>query len=461
MTALRWFGMMALLAGGIGLLLALEPDEIEPEVPRGREEVVFWHFWGGEDRQVVERVVERFNRGQDRYYVRAVVMPGHNLDLKLFLAVAGGDPPDLINHDDPIVADWSVRGAITPLDEIATPEEIAALPEWLFPAARRLGSYNGRPYALCNGLDIRALYFNRTMLNQHGLSPPTNLADLDHIAATISPPDPARRYDCYGFLPDSRRLWAWGVVFGGQFYEDTTGRVTAADEPIVQALEWMRGYSDRYGKANVAAFRTGDQSLPGKTFPLLAGRYAVVMDGQWRVREIAAAQREQAAAGRPVTEYGVCSLPAPPGGRADAGWVNGNFFLVPRGAKNARGAWEFMKFWSGFGGNERAAAETCIAGGWIPASQRVVDRPEFQAYLRDQPLFADFVALAGSENQLPTPAIPGAPYFFQEINDTAARCLFQSDEPPRLLLQSATRRIEQHLRRRLANANRDDGMAVQ
>ena len=52
--------------------------------PPEREEVLFWHFWGGEDRQVVEAIVARFNDSQDRFFVRAVAMPGNNLDIKLF-----------------------------------------------------------------------------------------------------------------------------------------------------------------------------------------------------------------------------------------------------------------------------------------------------------------------------------------------------------------------------------------
>ena len=42
------------------------------------EEVVFWHFWGGEDRRVVDEVVDRFNASQSRYHVRAIAMPGNS-----------------------------------------------------------------------------------------------------------------------------------------------------------------------------------------------------------------------------------------------------------------------------------------------------------------------------------------------------------------------------------------------
>jgi multiple sugar transport system substrate-binding protein len=173
-----------------------------------------------------------------------------------------------------------------------------------------------------------------------------------------------------------------------------------------------------------------------------------MMDGQWRVRDIVESQAASRQAGKPVVEYGVCPLPPPPKGRSQAGWVNGNFFLVPRGAKNTAGAWEFMKFWSGFGGHEAEAAKTCVAGGWIPVSQAVVDQPIFQQYLQQRPLFAQFVDLAGSKNQFPIPVIPGAPYFDREIKAVGSRAMYESSaSSPRELLQDATRRIQSHLDR--------------
>jgi multiple sugar transport system substrate-binding protein len=392
-------------------------------VPAGRREVVFWHFWGGAERPVVEQIVARFNRSQQEYYVRPVAMPGNNLDLKLFLAVTGGHPPDLINQDDPILADWAVRGAIEPLDRIVPAGELEQLATWLLPAAQALGSYQGRLYALCNGLDVRALYYNQTLLERYGLKPPQTLADLDRIAATIAPASGEREISCLGFLPNPRNIWAWGIVFGGSFYDASRGELTLTDERIVRALEWMAGYGRRYGAAAVA-LRARDQSLPGKTFPLLTGRYATVVDGQWRVRDIREAQLAQQARGELPTEYGVCALPPPPDGPRDAGWINGNFFLIPRGASNPEGAWEFMKFWSGFGGQEAEAAATCAAGGWIPVSSSVVAHPVFQHYLADHPLFATFVRLAAGRHQVPRPNLPGASQLDRELWQAAEQAMY-------------------------------------
>ena len=450
-------GRRAAVIGLLVSVLGCAPPQTEDD----RSEVIFWHFWGGRDRPVVQQIVDQFNASQPHYFVRPIAMPGNNLDLKFFLSVAGGDPPDLVNQDDPIVADWAHRGALLPLAELATPEELVELRSWLFPAALRLASYQGCLYAMPNGLDIRALYYNKTLLEEYGLSPPGTLADLDAIAVTIAPPQKSQRLDQVGYLPDPRRLWAWGPVFGGKFANLTASHPEAtitADQPaILRALEWMASYRDHYGTGRVTAFRSGDQALTGTLFPLLANRrYAVIMDGQWRVRDIFEARQLAASNGQPMDEYGVVPLPPPPGGCHKAGWVNGNFFVVPRGAHNPDGAWEFMKFWSGFGGNEAAAARACAAGGWIPVSQSVVDQPLYQAYLKRMPLMDTFVELAGSDKQLPTPALPVAPFFYREVVGAAQDVMYRGAEPESRLHQAADR-VRKQLQRTLGETPVSDG----
>lgn len=397
-------------------------------------EVLFWHFWGGDDRAIVEEIVQRFNESQSEHHVRAIAMPGNNLDLKFFLSAAGGDPPDLLNQDDPIVADWASRGVLQPLRKLATAAEYQEMQQTLLPAAQSLATYDGEFYALANGLDIRALYVNKTLLAEYGLTPPQTLAELDRMATLLAPP--GEDFERVGYLPDPRRLWAWGVVFGGEFYNRDSNTLTADDPAIVRALEWMGSYADKYGASQLAEFRTGDQSLPGAPFPLLADRrYAAIMDGQWRVRDIRAYRNQQAAAGEPTDEFSVVPLPPPAGGKANAGWVNGNFFVVPKQAKNPEGAWEFMKFWSGLAGNQGEAARACAAGGWIPVTQQVMDEPAYQALLDREPMMRVFVELAGSENQQPTPAIRLGAAYQRAVIGAAEEVLYRGADPQAQLEQ--------------------------
>ena len=420
------------------------------ETPEDREEVVFWHFWSGPDGAIVDDVVRRFNESQSNYFVRAVSMPGNNFDMKLFLAITGGDPPDLINQDDPIVADWAFRGALYSMEEIAPSEEVERLREWLLPSARSLGEYDGKLYAVCNGLDIRALYFNQDLVESALQSPaPKSLESyhqLDQIARACTKYTDGELTQI-GYLPDPRRLWAWGPAFGGDFYDEATSEITTDDPRILNALEWMVSYRRELGANNVATYRQNDQSLPNKMFPLLAERYAIIVDGQWRVRDIEAAQQQSRERGQQPTRYGVWPLPHDPQQNGKAGWVNGNVFLVPRHAENASGAWEFIKFWTGMDGHQSQAATTCMAGGWIPVSQQVSESPEFQQYLQDHPLFARFVEFSQTE-QVPTPIIPAAARYYREVNNLVQRAMY-SDEPMDLNaeLASIDKAMQDHLDR--------------
>ncbi|WP_339910402.1 hypothetical protein, partial [Symmachiella dynata] len=77
-----------------GLSWAVGMRSTESDIPPDRERVVFWHFWGGKYRHVVQDVVQRFNDSQTEFWVEEIAVPGQNLDMKFFMALAGGDFPD-------------------------------------------------------------------------------------------------------------------------------------------------------------------------------------------------------------------------------------------------------------------------------------------------------------------------------------------------------------------------------
>ncbi len=438
--------LLVVMSVGLVWTAMISPWSETAAIPVGRQEVIFWHFWGGADRENVDDVVRRFNESQSTHFVRSIAMPGSNLDMKLFLAVTGGDPPDVVNQDDPIVADWASRGAIVSLSSVAEPGELQTVQRSLFPAARALGTVDHQLFALCNGLDIRALFYNEDLLRQFGLTAPQSINDLDTIAETIAPTSDRDQTTTYGFLPNPRNLWCWGFVYGGRFYDPTRRRITLDDPGVVAALQWMAGYGQRYGTAAVS-LRARDQSLPGKSFPLLANRYAVTVDGQWRIRDIESFQEEQCAAKVPVTLFGVCPLPTANGQPPNSGWINGNFFIIPAGATNKPGAWEFMKFWSGLDGHAVEAATTCVNGGWIPVTQEVVDQPAFQDHLKQQPLWATFVNLAADEHQQPRPNIRSALKLDREVRAVAERAMYGGSTVSIAdLLQAASERLNEQAR---------------
>jgi len=406
-------------------------------VPTGRERVVFWHFWGGQERKPVQEIVQRFNESQNQFWVEEIAIPGQNLDMKFFMAIAGGDFPDLLNQDDQIIAQWAHRDVLMPMSELTDDDqEYQQLVNWLSPAAKKIGTYQGKLYALCNALDIRTIMYRLDILTDGNT--PTGIQDFDEISLRAS-----HNENSIPYLPDDRRLWAWGVAFGGDFYDEETGTVTANHPKIVEALTWMTSYSQFHGVQKIRAFRSTNREA-GAGSMLLDGRYSAMMDGQWRVSELDSAIQQAESTGNKPLQYAVAPLPHPQTGRENAGWVNGNFFIVPKGCKNPAGAWAFMKFWSGFGGHEAEAAKSAASGGWVPASKHVVEQPAFQQYLDQHPKFRLFVKLAESPNQIPTPAVPVQAFFYERVNRAAEEAL-TLQKSPQAALDSATADIQNRL----------------
>ncbi|NOY28852.1 MAG: extracellular solute-binding protein [Planctomycetes bacterium] len=423
----------AILLATLFVLMAIDAADT-PQTSNAREEIVFWHFWGGRDRPIVEKIVEQFNASQRQYTVRAIAMPGSNLDLKFFLSVAGGDPPDLLNHDDPIVADWAHRGVLTPLDELATADELKRLDAWLFPAARQLGTYDERLYALCNGLDIRALYCNTTLLAEHGLGLPETTGDLDVIAETIAPSGDAAGRRRMGYLPDPRRLWAWGVVFGGRFANPQARGLAERRSTRRRLLQRSLGWPTTVVVMGLASSRHSvreNKHLRGRRFrcsPTAGTRWSWTGNG-------ACATLPKPSRLTSLQPFLFQLRPA----EKNAGWVNGNFFVVPSRARHKQGAWQFMKFWTGFDGHEAEAAAACAAGGWIPASQQVVDQQAYQQALERWPLLKTFVRLASSPDQIPVPSLPVASLYYHEVVQAAQEVLYRGADPATTLQQAAAR----------------------
>ena len=371
----------------IGVLFAPSPPlRAHPK----RIEVRFWHMWTAEWKVVVDRIVERFNQSQDEYEVVALSVPASSADSKFLLAVVGGDPPDVMTQWNPVIPTWAESGMLTPLDELMSKEEWSTFERTAYPVAKKIGTYRGKLYGLAVGVNLWAAYYRIDALQEAGLDPerfPTSLEGLVAWGEKLDRFDAQGNLTRLGFLPSWLGLYA--PLFGGGFYDWQKGQLTLDTDANRRALSFLVERRSRLGLDKVTRFDSAQNAGSGIEWPFMTGAYAIAADGQWRV--------EQLARYAPELRYGVTPIPPPQGGKEHAGWSSGNFMIVPRGAKQARGAWQFMKYWSGLENPERAA-EFYTWGGWLPSFPAVAAAPAFQTYLQKYPQFRCFVELMPSEN---------------------------------------------------------------
>lgn len=141
----------------------------------GVTEIVFWNTMDPFYSEAIKPVVAEFEARNPQYRVlmgAATVKSEIGDPTRFLMSVAGGSPPDVLMFDRFAVVEWGSRGAFTDLTPYI--ERDRNLPgaireENFYPAAWREPNYHGKNFAIANGIDTRALFYNEDLLLRAGL----------------------------------------------------------------------------------------------------------------------------------------------------------------------------------------------------------------------------------------------------------------------------------------------------
>ena len=433
---IRW--ILALLAIGVtwGLMSVKMADITIP----GRTRVVFWHRWGGEWEVVVKRIVGRFNDSQTEYEVVPMFTTGTGSETKFMLSTIGGDPPDVMSMWNGAIPSIASGGLLTDLETLMTPAEKEYFNRVPYPAIRESGQFKGVTYGITIGADLMGYYVNAKQLREVGADPdkpPANFEELVELGKKLTTKDADGNIKRMGF--NVSELMTQAYAWGPGFYEHDSKRLTMNTPTNLAALtalvEQKKGVGFDQAQRFWSSQNTGSST---GAWPFIPGAVSIAYDGQWRVEEI----RKYNAG----MDYRVWPLIPPKGGKPYAGSLGGNFMIIPTSAKQKKGAFEFVKFWSGLTHPERAAEFYCW-GGWLPLSPDVANSPKYQEYLRTNPQFKTFVDTLGGNNCHPYPNVGFLQYYLDQVNraeDQASR----GSVTPKEALVNLERTVNDELRKR-------------
>ena len=441
-------GLLALSAIFLAVAVPTKPERIYPK----RLPVRFWHMWTAEQKDVVDRIIDRFNQSQDRYEVIALSVPGGSADgkpgtaadTKFLMAVIGGDPPDCMAQWNAVISNWANNGLLRPLDELMSAAQRDRFEREAYPIAKKIGIYKDRLYGMTIGINVWACYYRLDHLREEGLDPdkfPETLEGLMEWGRKLHRYDKHGNFTRLGFFPGwNKFMTTYAPVFGGGFYDWQKGKVLIYTPENLRALTFLDEQVKKIGFKNIVRFYAGVNQGYTVEWPFINGAISIAIDGQWRVEQL----RKYA----PNLEYRVAPKPAAIGGKSLSGWSNSNFMVIPRGAKQPEGAWEFIKFWSGLENPERAA-EFYIWGGWLPLSPNIAATPVYQAYLQKYPQFRKFLEILPSENMDTTPPVPYQVYLYDQITRTEDAIMHSALDPAQALSR-LEENVHKELQRRKA-----------
>jgi multiple sugar transport system substrate-binding protein len=306
----------------------------------------------------IQVVVDRFNAAQNRLRVDVTPVLESQYVTKLATAIRGRRVPDIVDLDDINSMLFIYRDALTELTPL-----IHALPyrDVLSPGHLLLATRNGRQYAVPFLADNSALFYNRELLERAGVDP----ASLSSFDGYLEAARKVRRLgpDIYGWSIAGNSPGVLGFVVQPHIWAADARTVTGevggqrgdivGNETVRRTLELYRTLwqEDLLPRANFADAATAwGSEFRANQIGLFPSNYAVAVlsaDEQMRNRT------------------GVVLMSGPD--RGQAFFDGGDNLGIPRGARNASGAWEFAKF-----ALDLAQQSALPTGGYTPVRSDVV-----------------------------------------------------------------------------------------
>lgn len=261
---------------------------------------------------------------------------------KLLSAIAGGTAPDLICADDYVSAfGYAGQGAFESWDPYLAGIDLKV--EDFMPGFKNLMQYGGVTYLLPQDSNVIMLYINTDMAAEAGLDVanyPKTIDELNDWGDKLTVIGADGSLEKLGFVPwldtPLDEPFFWPFMFGSDVYNSEADTLELTDQGVVDSLNWMRDYANKYGAENVRGFTQAAGGLFSPDHPFFTGKLGLMFVGNWATNALKIYA--------PDINYICVPIPTPPTGRVESTTLGSNVFAMPTGVKEPELAAAFFKF---------------------------------------------------------------------------------------------------------------------
>lgn len=418
-----------------------------------KERVVFWYGATPDERSVYEKMITEFNQLHPDIKVEGMLFPQSYVERKLLLSIAGGVPPDVVRFYTHLGGELMSRGGLEPIDYLIARDKVD-LSDY-YPVGIEQNTYHGRLYGMPWILSPNALFYNKRLFKEAGLThPPKTLAELEEYAIKLTVRDAKGNIERVGYAnflnnPVDFQQYLWQN--GGSPLSSDLLHPDFASKEGVETLVWMRNFlireagptpharegfeiprGSKAAKQAVINLQRFSSAYKGATQDIFGlEKLAMRVDNPFRIPAL----RQYF----PELDFGIVAVPY---SRVNAVEVVGNSLVIPRGSKHKEAAWEFIKFAS----TKKQMLAICSVAGRIPARKSVATQPDYY----NNPMVKPFVDQI--EHGRTTPVAPG----YQEVSAALASSIedaLNGRMTPEAALRKASVKSEEILKRVNENPN--------
>jgi multiple sugar transport system substrate-binding protein len=235
--------------------------------------------------------------------------------------IAAKTEPDLFFLDVSLVPSFVDKGAVAPIDEYMDKEDLKDF----YPNLLEGFQVDGKTYGLPKDFNSLALFYNKKMFADAGVTPPTTWAELETVSKKLT----KGKVKALSLPDDSARF--------SSFMFQAGGKIVDGEEMVFNSPEAIKGFEFYY-----SFFKNGDAASPadlGDGWPgesLAKGNAAMVVEGGWLIPFM----KDTA----PELEYGIAELPK---GEKQGNMLFTVAYAMSTNTKHPKEAAEAIKFLTG------------------------------------------------------------------------------------------------------------------
>jgi multiple sugar transport system substrate-binding protein len=311
----------------------------------------FWHHYSAqspENETLTNVLIPKFEEENPGIKVNAVSHEWADLHDKILISAQSDTLPDVARLDSAWVPEFQKMGILVPLNqEMQDFDEVAGK---LLESAMTTAEIGGDNYGLALNTNTKILYYNTEAFEAAGLTAPATMdefvEDCRKLAGTNEAGQQVWGYDEPGLAGWNLCPFIWSMG-GSLTNEDQTKASGYLNSP--ETVEAIQTLADLYQEGAITGWNSGDIPM---TDGFGTGRYMMLLEGPWKVSEMAGAY--------PDFKYATAPVPEGKGGSIS---VLGGEDIGMFNTANKDAAWKFMKFMT-----DEFAQEEMAKCGQIPCN---------------------------------------------------------------------------------------------
>jgi multiple sugar transport system substrate-binding protein len=265
-------------------------------------------YYEQSDSTLMNSFVKKFNATHPGFTFRRDVLPVATMESQELVEAAAGQLPDVLMMDNPWVGGLAAAGDLVPLSQLGVSTK------GLTEGAKSAGSFHGTQYGIGFGNNSLGLFYNKTLLNAAGVTPPTTWAELVTDAkALTNTATGVYGLEVAGYNSGGNATWQFLPFFwtaGGDLeHVNDAGGVAALTLYSELAQDGSMPPSVVDEQQNDVAEQFMDQKA------------AMIVIGPWEFADFNST---------PGLSWGVTSIPVPKAGEAPIAPLGGEVWVIPK-----------------------------------------------------------------------------------------------------------------------------------